>query len=76
MQLLRYADLKERGVVRSRMTLARWTASEGFPPGRLLSPSCRVWTEAEVAAWLASRPVARQPDHSGNSAKVDEREVA
>lgn len=60
MQLLRFADLKQRGVVRSRMTLARWIAGEGFPPGKLLSPSCRVWTEAEVTAWLASRPVARK----------------
>lgn len=60
MRLLRFTDLKERGVVLSRMTLARWIASEGFPAGRLLSPSCRVWSEEEVSAWLASRPVARK----------------
>ena len=60
MQLLRFADLKQRGVVRSRMTLARWIAGEGFPPGKLLSPSCRVWSEEEVARWLASRPIARK----------------
>jgi hypothetical protein len=30
---------------------------ENFPEGRWLSPNCRAWTEDEIAAWLASRPV-------------------
>ncbi|MGO9773938.1 MAG: helix-turn-helix transcriptional regulator [Roseiarcus sp.] len=34
---------------------------QGFPPGVLLTPNARAWTEAEVNDWLASRPVARKP---------------
>ncbi len=61
MKFLRYPDLVARGVVRSRMTLKRLIDGQGFPTGVLLTPNCRAWTEAEVDAWLASRPVARKP---------------
>ncbi len=59
-KFLRFDDLRERGVLANRTTLANWTKHEGFPPGRLLSPSCRVWTEDEVERWLASRPATRE----------------
>ncbi len=54
--LLRFSDLKARGVVHNRMSLHNWIKKEGFPPGRLLGPHSRVWTEGEVAEWLAARP--------------------
>jgi hypothetical protein len=57
MHLLRFADLKERGVCRSWAQLKR-QADHNFPLGRLLSPNIRVWDEEdEVDPWLASRPV-------------------
>jgi predicted DNA-binding transcriptional regulator AlpA len=53
---LRYRDLKERGLFNNRVTLGLWIKEQGFPPGRLVGPNTRLWDEAEIAAWLASRP--------------------
>jgi predicted DNA-binding transcriptional regulator AlpA len=61
MKYLRFPDLKARGIVQSRMTLKRLIDDQGFPPGVLLTPNARAWTEAEVNEWLGSRPVARKP---------------
>jgi predicted DNA-binding transcriptional regulator AlpA len=61
-RLLRYADLKELGIVRNRVTLGRLIKFEGFPPGKLLGQNTRVWPEGGVQTWLASRPVERAPD--------------
>ncbi len=62
MKLLRYPDLVDRGVVRSRMTLKRLIDSQGFPPGCLVTPNSRVWPENEVDDWIKSRPVPRKTD--------------
>jgi hypothetical protein len=58
--LLRFSDLKARGVVNNWPTLLAWIAAEGFPPGRKLGPNTRVWTDAEIANWIAERPSAAQ----------------
>ncbi len=55
--LLRFRDLKERGIVNSWPQLRRLIDLHGFPRGRLLSPNTRAWTGAEIDAWIASRPV-------------------
>ena len=55
---LRFEDLKRRGIVRNWACLRKWIAREGFPPGRKLAANTRAWTEAEIDAWLASRPSA------------------
>jgi hypothetical protein len=55
-RLLRFKDLQERGIALSHTGLRHLQIHQGFPPGRLLGPSTRVWTEPEVAAWLAARP--------------------
>jgi len=60
MKLIRYPNLVEKGVVKSRMTLKRLIDSQGFPPGALITPNCRCWDEEEVDRWIASRPVARK----------------
>ena len=60
MKLIRYNDLVENGVVSSRMTLKRMIDDQGFPPGRLVTPNARAWTEAEVNQWIEERPVARK----------------
>ena len=57
--LLRFRDLKDRKIVTNHVTLKRWIEREGFPPGLMLGPNTRVWREADVEAWLASRPAKR-----------------
>jgi hypothetical protein len=59
--LLRFANLKARGIVNNWPTLARWIAREGFPPGHLIAANTRVWTEAEIDEWLMSKPTAKKP---------------
>ena len=60
--LLRFSDLKARGVVHNWVTLQRWIEHEGFPPGRLLGPNTRAGTDDEIAQWLAERPASRTPE--------------
>jgi hypothetical protein len=57
---VRFRTLQARGIVDNYVTLTRWIEDCGFPPGRLLGPNCRAWTEEEVAAWLSSRPTDRK----------------
>lgn len=59
-KLIRFADLKARGIVRNWPTLQRWVRDPeiAFPPGRMIAPNTRAWTEIEVERWLASRPAA------------------
>jgi len=59
---LRFPDLVDAGIVANRVTLGRLIKNNNFPPGRLLGQNTRAWTEPEVEAWLASRPVVRAPD--------------
>ena len=54
-KLLRFRHLKERGIVDNRTTLGRWIKRHGFPPGILLGPNSRAWTEEVIEAWLAER---------------------
>jgi predicted DNA-binding transcriptional regulator AlpA len=58
---LRFRDLVARGVVRNWVTLNNRINKFGFPPGRLIGPNARAWTEAEVEAWIARQPTARKP---------------
>ena len=57
-KLLRFSDLKERGIVTNWVTLQRWVRECDFPPGRMLGANSRAWTEQEVEDWIASRPSA------------------
>jgi predicted DNA-binding transcriptional regulator AlpA len=49
---LRYADLVTLGIVRNRSTLDNWIRLRGFPPGRLVGGTTRLWTEREVLEWV------------------------
>jgi predicted DNA-binding transcriptional regulator AlpA len=69
MRVLRFPDLVARGLFNSRMTLKRAIDSSNFPAGFLLTPNSRAWNEADVEAWLASRPSARKG--SGGADKSD-----
>jgi hypothetical protein len=59
--LLRYADLKSLGVFNNRVQLGKAIQKYGFPAGQLTTPNCRTWAEAEVQAWIASRPIDKKP---------------
>lgn len=59
MALLRFRDLKDRKIVSNHMTLKRWIEREGFPPGCMLGPNTRAWTEDEIGNWLSNRPVGK-----------------
>lgn len=54
-RLVRFADMKERGIVTNWPTLLRWIDREGFPSGIKLGPNTRAWTEDEIEAWLEAR---------------------
>lgn len=55
--LLRFADLKARGIVANWVTLRKWIQHEGFPPGFMIGPNSRAWREADIESWLQSRPI-------------------
>lgn len=61
-RILRYEDLKARGIVRNRATLRNWIQDPrvGFPAGRWLSPQAKGWLESEVEAWLQFRSTDRE----------------
>jgi hypothetical protein len=58
MQLLRFDDLRAKRIVRTWNTLNHWIDTRGFPPGRMIG-RFRVWTEAEVMAWIERQPAAK-----------------
>jgi predicted DNA-binding transcriptional regulator AlpA len=67
--LLRFRDLKQRKIVNNPVTLNRWIRQEGFPPGFMLGPNTRVWREADIDAWIDSRPVENERLHGAAQRK-------
>jgi predicted DNA-binding transcriptional regulator AlpA len=57
-RLLRFRDLRERGIIPNWPTLRARIDRDGFPTGRMIGPNARAWTEAEIEAWIKSRPTA------------------
>jgi hypothetical protein len=58
---VRFRDLKTAKIIKNHVGLKRLIETQGFPPGKWLGPNTHVWDEAEVEAWLASRPIERPP---------------
>jgi predicted DNA-binding transcriptional regulator AlpA len=58
--LLRFRDLKARGIVTNWVTLKRWVDARNFPPGIYLGPGSRAWRESDIEAWLNSRPTTKE----------------
>ncbi len=50
---LRFNDLKDKGIVSNWTTLRRWIRDGRFPPGRMIGPNSRAWTEDEIAEFQA-----------------------
>jgi hypothetical protein len=59
MKLLRFADLRARGIVTSWPMLRYRVAHNDFPPGIMLGANTRAWYEEDIEAWVASRPTDR-----------------
>ena len=68
---LRFADLKARGVVNNRTTLARWVRDYGFPPGTKIGPNTRAWTEDVIEAYEAAR-TAKTAECAAKAAERDD----
>jgi hypothetical protein len=67
--LLRFPDLKRRGIAKSWTQLRRLEKHCGFPPGRMCGPQTRTWTEQEVDEWYFAQPV-EGPKLRGAAARV------
>jgi predicted DNA-binding transcriptional regulator AlpA len=51
------ADLREKRISSGKAQTDYLIKHHGFPPGRMLSPQIRGWTESEIGDWLATRPL-------------------
>lgn len=69
-KLVRFVDLKARGIVRSWPTLLSWIKREGFPPGFMLAPQTRAWDEAEIDRWIEARRSRSRPRRNCGNAKA------
>jgi predicted DNA-binding transcriptional regulator AlpA len=58
--LIRFKDLKERGIVDSWAQLGHLIESHDFPTGFYLGSNTRVWNEIDVDDWLVNRPTDRR----------------
>ena len=56
--LLRFSDLRERGIVKNRAQLKEMVEKYGFSAGFMLGPNSRAWFEDEVYAYLEALPSA------------------
>ena len=74
-QYLRFRDLQSRGIIASWPILRRRVDYDGFPPGKKVGPNTWIWDEAEVDAWVDSRPTDRKVPHPKRS-EVESVEVA
>jgi predicted DNA-binding transcriptional regulator AlpA len=68
---LRFRDLKTRGLVKSWPMLKRRVERDGFPPGRMLGPNTRAWTEDEIEEYENSRPTAGPPPRGAAKSRRD-----
>jgi predicted DNA-binding transcriptional regulator AlpA len=57
-KLLRFADLKARGIAPNHPTLKRMIEKQGFPKGRFMG-NRHCWAEEEVEAWWDAQPSER-----------------
>lgn len=58
--LIRFDALKQRGIVRNRVTLARWIKTLNFPRPIQLGVNTVAWNAAEVEEWLRQRAAQSQ----------------
>jgi hypothetical protein len=68
-RFLRLKDLQERGIAMRHQAVRHMQIHEGFPLGRLLGPSSRVWSVTEINEWLSSRPTDKSEQTKTRAAK-------
>jgi hypothetical protein len=61
--VLRFADLKKRGVVSGWTKLRSLIEHEEFPPGFYLAANSRAWFEHDINEWLDTRTAANSGDY-------------
>jgi predicted DNA-binding transcriptional regulator AlpA len=59
-RLIKFKDLKARGIVQSWAQLGHLIESHDFPTGFYLGSNTRVWNESNVDDWLVNRPTDRR----------------
>jgi hypothetical protein len=69
-RLIKYAQLKQRGICKNRERLRQLIERHGFPPGFWTGPNTHVWFEDVVDAWLETRPIERPPTNQARSRKA------
>jgi len=72
-KLVRFPDLKARGIINSWPMLKRRIQRDGFPPGRMIGSNSRAWTESEIEQWLDSRPLAGPAPRGAAKVKHEQR---
>jgi predicted DNA-binding transcriptional regulator AlpA len=53
-----FNELRRLGIVPNRTSLSNWINKGSFPPGRLIGPNRRAWTESEIREYISERPTA------------------
>jgi len=71
-QWVRFRDLKAANVVDNWTQLRRLIETEGFPSGRYAGRNTRIWTVAEIEAWLDDRPPAAERERDAERAATVE----
>jgi predicted DNA-binding transcriptional regulator AlpA len=74
--LLRFRDLKARGIANSWTMLKLRIERDGFPPGRMIGPNSRAWSEEEIDQWFKSRPIAGPGAPRGAAKRNRDRKAA
>jgi hypothetical protein len=57
LKIIRFADIKQRGIANSWTQVRRLQKLHNFPLGRMCGGHTRTWTEAEVDEWYFAQPV-------------------
>ena len=61
--------------VNNRTTLSRWIRDYGFPPGDLIGPNTRAWTDEEIETWQKAKS-ARDADAAKDGDEPEDEEEA
>lgn len=61
-RLILFPELRERGIPYSREHLRRLMLAGQFPQRRQLSEGRVGWIEAEIDAWIETRPQVKSPE--------------
>jgi hypothetical protein len=58
-KLVKFSDLKNRGIVENHTRLRDLIEQQNFPPGIWTGPNSHRWWDDEIEAWLSACPTER-----------------